>query len=469
MLNVINGRASSPSEFPSFVSLLFGGSPLCGGVVVGDTTVLTAAHCLDGVEARNVVVVLSDGRRVMPSSGTKHPSYDREGFVYDAAVLRFAGPLGVPASPVGAAGVGDRLTIVGKGDTSVSPVSATGASATGFFDWVGETVGGAVDLVGDTVSDWVSTPSTPSATPSTPSTPSATPSATPTPSTPSPSIVYSPDFVYGGDGGAPTPPPPPPPPPPDFIDAVGDAVGGAVDLVGDTVSDWVTSPSTTPSPSTPTTQPAPPTTPPPDFFDTALDTLGEVFYDVGEVVYGVVNGTVDAVGSVFDSFGNVVGDVFEGFDDGYDPIDEYVYEPDVTPGSAPSSIPLVAEMTVVEGWSCTIDRRNPSKICAVSQRQGICGGDSGGPAFKDDRVVGLVSTTVTGCGKAVTGRFEATFTDLSEPSVRALWESASAGAQPSSVPMSPGGTTGDPATSVPFSSAHARVPTFVFLVFLFLL
>jgi hypothetical protein len=235
---------------------------------------------------------------------------------------------------------------------------------------------------------------------------------------------------------------------------VGDAVSDAADWVGDTVSDaadWVT------SPSTPTTQPAPPTTPLPDFFDT----FGEVFSGVGEVVYGVVNGTVDAVGSVFDAFGNFVGDISDGgFDDGYDPIDEYVYEPDVTPGSAPSSTPLVAEMTVVKGWSCSIHSGIPSEFCAVSRRQSVCGGDSGGPAFLDGRVVGLVSTAVSGCGKAATGRFEATFTDLDEPSVRALWEG---GVETSTVPVSPGGAMGDPVASVPFSSAHACVPTFVFL------
>ena len=43
---IINGQETLQNEYPSIVSIRFYSSHLCGGTLLDNTTVLTAAHCL---------------------------------------------------------------------------------------------------------------------------------------------------------------------------------------------------------------------------------------------------------------------------------------------------------------------------------------------------------------------------------------------------------------------------------------
>ena len=45
---IINGQEASPGEFPHQVTLLRNGYHTCGGSVISNGWVLTAAHCVDG-------------------------------------------------------------------------------------------------------------------------------------------------------------------------------------------------------------------------------------------------------------------------------------------------------------------------------------------------------------------------------------------------------------------------------------
>ncbi|GGV84377.1 serine protease [Streptomyces griseoloalbus] len=144
---VVGGFPVDVSDSPWTVALSsrdrFGGTragQFCGGVAVGPTTVLTAAHCMDEEvlgatpdRVRDLRVItgrtelLSDrGREVAVRDAWVNPGYDSATNVGDFAVLTLAEPL--PSSSVIAmAGTGDpayragtTATVYGWGDTTGS-------------------------------------------------------------------------------------------------------------------------------------------------------------------------------------------------------------------------------------------------------------------------------------------------------------------------------------------------------------
>ncbi|GGW67091.1 S1 family peptidase [Streptomyces griseoloalbus] len=144
---VVGGFPVDVSDSPWTVALSsrdrFGGTragQFCGGVAVGRTTVLTAAHCMDEEvlgatpdRVRDLRVItgrtelLSDrGREVAVRDAWVNPGYDSATNVGDFAVLTLAEPL--PSSSVIAmAGTGDpayragtTATVYGWGDTTGS-------------------------------------------------------------------------------------------------------------------------------------------------------------------------------------------------------------------------------------------------------------------------------------------------------------------------------------------------------------
>ncbi|MFI8214207.1 S1 family serine peptidase [Streptomyces sp. NPDC085932] len=143
---VIGGFPVDASQSPWTVALAsrdrFGGTrsgQFCGGVVVGRTTVLTAAHCMDRAvlggppeRVKDLKVItgrtdlLSDrgGQEIAVRSAWVNPAYDGASNNGDFAVLTLARPL--PAdSVIGMAGEGDpayaaggAATVYGWGDIS---------------------------------------------------------------------------------------------------------------------------------------------------------------------------------------------------------------------------------------------------------------------------------------------------------------------------------------------------------------
>jgi trypsin len=144
---IVGGSPVRVADNPWVVALSsrdrFGGTrsgQFCGGVVVGRSTVLTAAHCLSqevlGVRLREMsdlkVIVgredlgTSEGSEIPVSKASVNPKYDSSTNAGDVAVLSLASPLPansairMAAAGDRAYGPGTRATVYGWGDTTGS-------------------------------------------------------------------------------------------------------------------------------------------------------------------------------------------------------------------------------------------------------------------------------------------------------------------------------------------------------------
>jgi secreted trypsin-like serine protease len=136
---IVGGTNAEPGEYPWQIALLKKSGPsfgfICGGTLISDTQVLTAAHCTSG-NASNFRVLVgtqqlnSGGTAIQVSSYEVHPDYDANTDQYDASLLQLAGSGtaagGQPLQLIGEEGTADdalwsagtSLAISGWGDTS---------------------------------------------------------------------------------------------------------------------------------------------------------------------------------------------------------------------------------------------------------------------------------------------------------------------------------------------------------------
>ena len=147
---IVNGTESAPEARPYQVSLQSGGEHYCGGTIVDATTIITAAHCLEGETAAGTQIRAgvtdlnsNDGQTVQVASIISHPSYANNGLA-DIAVLKLATPLelgnGVTAIPLAT-----EAEVAGATTGTVSgwgAVSETGDGSTSLLE-------AQVPLVGD--------------------------------------------------------------------------------------------------------------------------------------------------------------------------------------------------------------------------------------------------------------------------------------------------------------------------------
>jgi secreted trypsin-like serine protease len=138
---VVGGQPAPDGAHPSVVALVRAEvdddvtGQLCGGTAIAEDLVLTAAHCFHDADAvvwrpPDQVRVIAGRTDLSGQGGVEvagaevwlHPAYDARRRRFDVAVLRVAGPLGVPPQALVDADVagpfeGDRATVVGWGRT----------------------------------------------------------------------------------------------------------------------------------------------------------------------------------------------------------------------------------------------------------------------------------------------------------------------------------------------------------------
>ncbi|XP_067270925.1 mast cell protease 1A-like [Pseudorasbora parva] len=93
-VSIVNGREAEPHSRPYMVSLQTYGLRYCGGFLISDQWVLTAAHCWTGRELLMVVVGAHDLRNSKSSDHIRvmsyipHPNYTTKTFQNDIMLLR---------------------------------------------------------------------------------------------------------------------------------------------------------------------------------------------------------------------------------------------------------------------------------------------------------------------------------------------------------------------------------------------
>lgn len=77
---IFGGTETTIDRFPYEVSLVYYGDHICGGAIVKENAILTAAHCLDninlrGLKVRSNTTYTSEGTLSYVNNVTPHPSY----------------------------------------------------------------------------------------------------------------------------------------------------------------------------------------------------------------------------------------------------------------------------------------------------------------------------------------------------------------------------------------------------------
>ncbi|XP_013200191.1 trypsin-3 [Amyelois transitella] len=95
---VVGGREADIEDHPYQVSFIVNNSYFCGGIIISENYILTAAHCAQNVDPATVVLRAGSSFRkngtVIPIvEVTPHPEYDNPAFDKDVAVMKTAAPL----------------------------------------------------------------------------------------------------------------------------------------------------------------------------------------------------------------------------------------------------------------------------------------------------------------------------------------------------------------------------------------
>jgi secreted trypsin-like serine protease len=99
LTRIVGGESASAATWGWAVSLYITGGYLCGGSIISSSWIITAAHCVNGLQGSDVTVYAGSLSRwtgtqiITGSSVTVHPSYNTTTYVYDIALVKLSSPL----------------------------------------------------------------------------------------------------------------------------------------------------------------------------------------------------------------------------------------------------------------------------------------------------------------------------------------------------------------------------------------
>ncbi|KAJ2507014.1 hypothetical protein IWW47_001305 [Coemansia sp. RSA 2052] len=130
---ILGGSEAKKSDYPFVVYLYNGGlKTFCGGSIISDTWILTAAHCIKTATANDISVFIGQGTySIDPSKAAKvaelhnHPQYNDQTMVNDISLLKLASPItnkDAGTIEIDTTNVGDGVAVsaLGWGFTSAS-------------------------------------------------------------------------------------------------------------------------------------------------------------------------------------------------------------------------------------------------------------------------------------------------------------------------------------------------------------
>merc|ERR1711890_99143 len=100
---IVGGEEAIPHQFPWQVGLFFDGY-FCGGSIISEEYILTAAHCADGVFHHEVVIgaheIRDPNNKIIDAySPTVHPEWDPQNLANDLAILKLDTPINFDTEP----------------------------------------------------------------------------------------------------------------------------------------------------------------------------------------------------------------------------------------------------------------------------------------------------------------------------------------------------------------------------------
>jgi len=100
---IVGGVEATPHQFPWQVGLFFDGY-FCGGSIISEEYILTAAHCADGVFHHEVVIgaheIRDPNNKIIDAySPTVHPDWDSYNLANDLAILKLDTPINFDTEP----------------------------------------------------------------------------------------------------------------------------------------------------------------------------------------------------------------------------------------------------------------------------------------------------------------------------------------------------------------------------------
>ena len=103
---IVGGDPALPSTWSWTVFLHFGKNS-CGGSIIAASWILTAAHCLENISVSGITVYAGSNKKwigsqiLSVSTILVHPSFDKDTFVNDIALLHLSTPLNLTDPHVG--------------------------------------------------------------------------------------------------------------------------------------------------------------------------------------------------------------------------------------------------------------------------------------------------------------------------------------------------------------------------------
>jgi trypsin len=111
---IVGGRPSGGYSF--MASLQINGQHFCGGTLVAPSTIVTAGHCVQNIDASQVTVrlgitQLSDygGETIQATQAFAHPQFDMQRLVNDVAIITLASPSSATPANLDTSNIGSRV------------------------------------------------------------------------------------------------------------------------------------------------------------------------------------------------------------------------------------------------------------------------------------------------------------------------------------------------------------------------